>query len=55
MHLRFKDDIDGIYLSLDENTSPATPASVVRSVLEATHRGASDYAGWSTVITPTSE
>jgi putative ABC transport system permease protein len=40
---RFKDDIDGIYLSLDENTSPVAASSVVRSVLEATHRGASDY------------
>ena len=41
---RFKDEIDGIYLGLDASTSPVAAADVVRSVLEATHRGASDYA-----------
>jgi putative ABC transport system permease protein len=41
---RFKDEIDGIYLALDTSTSPVAAADVVRSVLEATHRGATDYA-----------
>jgi putative ABC transport system permease protein len=41
---RFKDEIDGIYLGLDASTSPVAAADVVRSVLEATHRGATDYA-----------
>jgi putative ABC transport system permease protein len=45
---RFKDDIDGIYLGLNATTSPVAAAAVVRSVLEATHRGASDY----TVLVP---
>jgi putative ABC transport system permease protein len=40
---RLKDDIDGIYLGLDAATSPVAAAAVVRSVLEATHRGAGDY------------
>ena len=40
---RFKDEIDGIYLGLDGSTSPVAAAAVVRSVLEATHRGAADY------------
>jgi putative ABC transport system permease protein len=40
---RFKDEIDGIYMGLDANTSPVAAAAVVRSVLEATHRGANDY------------
>jgi putative ABC transport system permease protein len=40
---RFKDEIDGIYLGLDDSTSPVAAGAVVRSVLEATHRGASDY------------
>jgi putative ABC transport system permease protein len=41
---RFKDEIDGIYLALDTSISPLAAADVVRSVLEATHRGGSDYA-----------
>jgi putative ABC transport system permease protein len=40
---RFKDEIDGIYLGLDGSTSPVSAGAVVRSVLEATHRGAGDY------------
>ena len=40
---RFKDDIDGVYLGLGPDTSPVVAAGVVRSVLEATHRGAADY------------
>jgi putative ABC transport system permease protein len=40
---RFKDEIDGIYLGLNAETSPIAASEVVRSVLESTHRGTADY------------
>ncbi|MGC2184270.1 MAG: ABC transporter permease [Terriglobales bacterium] len=38
-----KDDIDGIYLNLHENTDISLAAQVVRAVLGSSHHGASDY------------
>jgi putative ABC transport system permease protein len=45
---RFKDEIDGIYLALDDSTSPVAASALVRSVLEATHGEAHDY----TIVVP---
>src|ERR1700733_11362853 len=38
-----KDDIDGIYLNLQETTDMSAAAKVVRAVLGSSHRGAADY------------
>ncbi len=39
-----KDEIDGIYLQLQEGVDPLATASVVRGILDAAHRGADDFA-----------
>ena len=38
-----RDDIDGIYLNLNEKTDMSAVAQVVRAVLESSHHGAGDY------------
>jgi putative ABC transport system permease protein len=38
-----KDDIDGIYLNLNDNVDMAVSAQVVRAVLSSSHHGANDY------------
>jgi putative ABC transport system permease protein len=38
-----RDDIDGIYLNLNETTDMSAAAQVVRAVLESSHHGAGDY------------
>jgi putative ABC transport system permease protein len=38
-----RDDIDGIYLNLRENTDISTAAQVVRAILGSSHHGAADY------------
>jgi putative ABC transport system permease protein len=45
---QFRDEIDGAYLRLHSSDEVTTAASVVRGVLETTHRGANDY----TLIVP---
>jgi putative ABC transport system permease protein len=39
----FKDDIDGIYLHLQDTTDLSLAAQVVRSILGSSHHGAGDY------------
>jgi len=39
----FKDDIDGIYLHLQDTTDLSLAAQVVRSILGSSHHGAADY------------
>jgi putative ABC transport system permease protein len=43
-----RDDIDGIYLNLNETTDMSLAAQVVRAILGSSHHGAADY----TVIVP---
>jgi putative ABC transport system permease protein len=38
-----RDDIDGIYLNLNEKTDMSAAAQIVRAVLESSHHGANDY------------
>ncbi len=38
-----RDDIDGIYLNLQEKTDMSVAAQIVRAVLESSHHGATDY------------
>ena len=38
-----RDDIDGIYLNMNEKTDISAAAQVVRAVLESSHHGAGDY------------
>ena len=40
---QFRDEIDGAYLRLRSTNDVAAAASIVRGVLDANHRGASDY------------
>ena len=40
---RIKDEIDGIYLQLEDAGRTVRTADVVRGLLDATHRGADDY------------
>jgi putative ABC transport system permease protein len=40
---QFRDEIDGAYLRLGSTNDVASAASIVRGVLDANHRGASDY------------
>jgi putative ABC transport system permease protein len=45
---QFRDEIDGAYLRLRSSDDVTAAAAIVRGVLDATHRGASDY----TLIVP---
>jgi putative ABC transport system permease protein len=40
---QFRDEIDGMYLRLGAGADVGASAAIVRSVLDATHRGAGDY------------
>ena len=40
---QFRDEIDGVYLRLHAANSVSSSAAIVRGLLEASHRGASDY------------
>jgi putative ABC transport system permease protein len=40
---QFRDEIDGAYLRVRSTNDVAAAASIVRGVLDANHRGASDY------------
>jgi putative ABC transport system permease protein len=41
---QFRDEIDGLYMRVAENVDIPAAAAVVRGVLDASHRGAADYA-----------
>ena len=45
---QFRDEIDGVYVRLAADADVPAAASIVRGVLEASHRGAADY----TVVVP---
>ena len=40
---QFRDEIDGVYLRLQSSDDIGQAASIVRGILDANHRGASDY------------